>query len=65
MAFRSDYDFQTVFKLLDYSSINLNCCINTQEYLILMIKENCQTVVAWGGLGREDCHESDTCIGLV
>ena len=29
LAFRSDYDFQTVFKLLDYSSIHLNCCINT------------------------------------
>ena len=49
VAFRSDYDFQTVFKLLDYSSINFNCCINTYEYLILTIKENCQTVVAWGG----------------
>ena len=30
-----DYDFQTVFKLLDYSSINLNCCINTQQLGIL------------------------------
>ena len=51
VAFRSDYDFQTVFKVLDYSSINLNCCINTYEYLILTIKENCETVVTWGGGG--------------
>ena len=27
---------------MHYYSINLNCCINNQEYLILTIKENCQ-----------------------
>ena len=43
LAFRSDYDFRTVFKLSHYCSINLDCCINTWEYLILTIKENCQT----------------------
>ena len=36
------YDFRTVIKLLHYCSINLNCCINTWEYLILTMKENCQ-----------------------
>ena len=51
MAFRSDYDFQTVFKLLDYSSINLNCCINTLEYLILTIKRKLSNSGSLGGRG--------------
>ena len=30
-------------ELMHYCSINLNCCINIREYLILTRKENCET----------------------
>ena len=60
MAFRSDYDFQTVFKLLDYSSINLNCCIILDSHDKRKLSNRGSL---GGGLGREDCHKSDTCIG--
>ena len=38
--YHSDNDFRTIFKLLHYCSINLNCCVKTCEYFILTIKEN-------------------------
>ena len=34
LGFPSDYDFRTVFKLLHYCSINLNCCVRICEYFI-------------------------------
>ena len=43
LGFRSDYDFLTLFKLLHYCSINLDCCLKTYEYFIPTIKKNCQT----------------------
>ena len=43
LAFRIDYNFRTVLKLLHYCSINVNCCIRTCEHFILTTKENCQT----------------------
>ena len=43
LAFHSDYDFRTFFKLLHYCSINLNCCRDTCQYFIFAIKDNCQT----------------------
>ena len=47
MAFYSDYDFRAVFKLLHCCSINLNCCIDTCEYVILTIKSNGQLWKIW------------------
>ena len=38
--------------LYNNCSINLNCCINTREYLILTIKENCQ-MENYGKFGKK------------
>ena len=47
LAFRSDYDFRTVFKLLHYCGVNLDCCIKTREYFTLTIKKKISNGQLW------------------
>ena len=64
LAFRSSYDFRTVFKLLHYCSVDFNCCIKTCEYFIPTIKENCQTG-NYGKFGKKLLLQNDVPFSLI